>query len=488
MMTFLAILKDSWREALDSKVLYVLLGLSVLVIVFVAGIGFEAKPADKGMEAILDRFPGARQNFGFMSQRGPVRYDMENFQQLNSSKPWDGEYRFELVAREVPVQQPNEENKDDDKDKKKKEQESSEYAFPLVVWVSSLQTEEAQLSPEDREARKRLLSMHEQAQALPPEQLKQFLNDKMKEEVKKVSPAQMERFLKQQMAAHGALETTSVHFQSKADHTYRFVVEARGRPETYRTWPHSRSWLYGAIRSQEETPIGANVFGIEENLVGNWGAGITMMIATIITAFYIPNMLHKGTIDLLLAKPVRRSTLLIYKYIGGLTFMFINTIVVVVGIWLVLGIRSGLWAPAFLLCILTFTFEFAIFYAVSTLFGVLTRSAIVSILMTCFAWLLFFIVGIGYQMIQPLREFDIVPGWLTTTADVAHFVLPRYKDIDALNTEMVSRDLLAPENPQRKMMEKVFASIQWGETIGFTLAFIAVMLGLSCWRFATRDY
>lgn len=483
MMTFLAILKDSWREAWDSKVLYVLLVLSLLVIVFVAGIGFEPKPADKGMEAILERFPGSRLNLGFTSRHGPIRYEMENFQQLNNAKPWDGEYRFELVAHEVPVQV-DEENKDKDKDNK----ESSEGAFPAIVWVSGLQMDEEKLSAEDREARKRLLSMREQAQTLPPEQLKKFLNDKMMEEIKKVSPAQMERFLKQQLAAHGALETTAVHFEGKEDKAYRFSVEARGRPETYRTWPHTTTWLYGAIHPQGESPIGMNVFGIEESLIGTWGAGITMLIATIITAFYIPNMLHKGTIDLLLAKPVRRSTLLIYKYIGGLTFMFINTVFVVVGIWLVLGLRSGLWAPSFLLCIFTFTFQFAIFYAVSTLFGVLTRSAIVSILMTCLAWLIFVVVGFGYQFIQPLKEFDIVPGWLTTTADVAHFVLPRYKDIDALNTEMASRDLLAPENPQRKALSKIFASIKWGETIGFTLVFIAVVLGLSCWRFSTRDY
>ncbi len=478
-MTFLAILKDSWREALDSKVLYVLLGLSLLVIVGVASIAFEPKPADKGLEAILDRLPGARLNLGpFVSQHGPIRYEMENFQQLNSAKPWEGDYRFEVIAREVPMPSAEEKNK----------QESSEGAFPAIVWVSSLQLEEEKLSPEDREARRRLLSMREQAQALPPDRLKQFLSDKMMEEIKKVSPAQMERFLQQQLAAHGDLETTSVRFQSKDGNAYHFIVEAGGRPETYRTWPHTRSYLFGAIHSSEESPIGTNVFGIEQELIGTWGAGIAMLVATIITAFYIPNMLHKGTIDLLLAKPVRRSTLLIYKYVGGLTFMFINTVFVVVGIWIVLGLRSGLWAPGFLVSIFTLTFEFAIFYAVSTLFGVLTRSAIVSILMACFSWLVLWAVGNGYQFAEATRQFDLLPSWLYTTADAAHFVLPRYKDLDALNMKVIGQNLLGPESPQRKAMDKLFASIKWGESVGFTTAFIALMLGLSCWRFATRDY
>jgi hypothetical protein len=37
-------------------------------------------------------------------------------------------------------------------------------------------------------------------------------------------------------------------------------------------------------------------------------------------------------------------------------------------------------------------------------------------------------------------------------------------------------------------MDKMNASIHWGESVAFTVTFIAIMLGLSCWRFATKDY
>jgi hypothetical protein len=475
-MKYLAILKDSWREALDCKVLYVLIGISVLVIVGVASISFNPKPADKGMEAILERFPGARIQTGFSSSSGPVRYDLQNFEQLNQAPPWNGEFRFDIVVTEKPMPGP------DGKER------SSEGAFRTMVWITSLQQEEGKLSPEDREARKRLLAMREQAQAVPPEKLEEFLNDKMKAEIESVSGPQMERFVTQQLAAHGTLDTSRVQLVKSDAKQTRFSVEARGRPETYRTWPHTISYLFGAVRPQSEASIGISVYGVEESLIGTYGAGITMLVATIVTAFFIPNMLTKGTIDLLLAKPVHRSVLLIYKFIGGLTFMFVNTVIVVVGIWLVLGLRSGIWAPGFLLSIFILTFEFAIFYAVSALFGVLTRSPIVSILMACIAWVLIFIAGVGYQSVEALRDFDIVPGWLATTADVAHFVLPRYKDLDALNSQVIARDLLGPESPERKMMDRIYASIKWGQTIGFTACFIVVLVGLSCLRFATKDY
>jgi ABC-type transport system involved in multi-copper enzyme maturation permease subunit len=476
-MIFLAILKDSWRETLDSKVLYFMLALSLLVIAGVASISFQPKPADQGLAAILDRFPGGRFRAGpFMSFDGPLRYEVQDFQQLNNAQPWDGVYRFNLIVREVPVRTPD------------GKEESSEGSFRAIVWVFGLQRDDVNLSDEDREARKRLLAMRDQAQNLPPQEMSKFLKEKGTEESNKVSRGQLERFVGQQLAAYGELDASRVHLQSEKAKEYTFAVEAHGRPQTYRTWPHTRAYLFGAIHSQDEEPIGVNVFGLEQGLIGTWGAGIALLIAAIVTSFYIPNMLHKGTVDLLLAKPVRRSQLLIYKYVGGLTFMFLNTVFVVVGIWLTLGIRSGLWAPGILLSIVTLTFEFAIFYAVSTLFGVLTRSAIVSILMSGFLWLVLWVVGTGYQTVEAMRDFDVLPKWLVTTADVSHFVLPRYKDIDALNSRAIAHDLVGPDNPTRKSMDKMFASIKWSQSILFTMAFIAVMLGLSCWRFATRDY
>ena len=40
-MKFLAILKDSLREAIDTKVFYVMVGFSLLVVLFVGSIGYR---------------------------------------------------------------------------------------------------------------------------------------------------------------------------------------------------------------------------------------------------------------------------------------------------------------------------------------------------------------------------------------------------------------------------------------------------------------
>jgi hypothetical protein len=314
------------------------------------------------------------------------------------------------------------------------------------------------------------------------------LTPQMKAALEHVTPADMATFVQKQLAAYGELETTHVHVTTPSAREVLFQVDAHGKPQTARTWPHTLSLLYGAFTLPAQLPVGLPVYVIEDTIVDTIGAGIIMLIATIITAFFIPNMLRKGSIDLLLAKPIHRSVLLIYKFLGGLVFMFLNAVVIVLGIWAVVGLRSGLWPVGFVLTIFILTFEFAIFYSVSTLFGVLTRSPIVAILVTCLTWFILWGVGVGYQLVDGLRKYQQVPTWASTTADAIHFVLPRYKDLDALSAHLLARDLLGPDSPEFRASEDALSSISWGQSIGFSVGFIALMLGLACWRFATRDY
>jgi ABC-type transport system involved in multi-copper enzyme maturation permease subunit len=239
--------------------------------------------------------------------------------------------------------------------------------------------------------------------------------------------------------------------------------------------------------------VGSFVFFFENTLVTSIGGWVALLIGVVITAFFIPNTLRKGTIDLLLAKPIHRPVLLIYKYIGGLTFMFINSTITIGGVWLVLGLRSGVWAPGFFLTILTLTFFFAILYAVSTLFGVLTRSAIVAILATCVFWFAMFLVGQIYTTFEMFRKEpamkeikDSIPNWAFTLVDVVHFVLPRTSDLNTINVHLVGTVLTDFERRDKGFA--VLPDIPWTESIVVSLAFIAVMLGLACWRFSTKDY
>ena len=51
----------------------------------------------------------------------------------------------------------------------------------------------------------------------------------------------------------------------------------------------------------------------------------------------------------------------------------------IVGLWLIAGVRFGIWNQGLLLCIPIFLFLFAIYYSVSALAGVVWRNAIICI-------------------------------------------------------------------------------------------------------------
>src|SRR5262245_43775573 len=129
-MKYFAILKDSLREALDSKVLYFTGALSCLVILAVASISFRPEPAEQGMKGIVNQFDKGR----MLAPDGVVRYSLEDFKHVEEHKdPWEGTYRFRVVVTEA---------------------EPGILSF--LVWINAMQREESELGQEEKESRKRL--------------------------------------------------------------------------------------------------------------------------------------------------------------------------------------------------------------------------------------------------------------------------------------------------------------------------------------------
>jgi ABC-type transport system involved in multi-copper enzyme maturation permease subunit len=322
--------------------------------------------------------------------------------------------------------------------------------------------------------------------------------------------ADFERVFQAQFAYLKNIKVTDAEPKEPTEMRYLVTVEG-AKTGRYQDWPHEPVFFFALPAPIWQEPIVTYVEFWENTLINTMGAAVALLISTVITAFFIPNMLRKGSVDMLIVKPISRWTLLLYKYIGGMTFMFLNAVVVVVGVWLVLGLRTHLWGTGFLFSIAVLTFQFAMYYAVSTLFAVLTRSAIVSILMACLAWFLFnFLIGYGYTIVDATRKVrdlvnvqmeatgqempeeqppeKILPDWAYTTADILHFATPHLKDLDILTSKWILEDTQSPENPQRKAAEKLYADFRWTETLTVTALYILVLLAVSCWWFARKDY
>jgi ABC-type transport system involved in multi-copper enzyme maturation permease subunit len=120
----------------------------------------------------------------------------------------------------------------------------------------------------------------------------------------------------------------------------------------------------------------------------------------LVTANVIPRTFEAGEISLLLSKPIRRSGLFITKFIGGCVFTLLYATVMVVGLWLLLGIRIDYWNSSLLWCIPVYVLLFMIYYAVSALAGAIWRNSIVSLsLVVCF-WVTITVVGEVHEQMQ----------------------------------------------------------------------------------------
>lgn len=122
---------------------------------------------------------------------------------------------------------------------------------------------------------------------------------------------------------------------------------------------------------------------------------VGVLVAIVVTSSIVPQMFDPGQLHLLLSKPVSRSLLFLSRFLGGCAFILLNATCLIAGLWLILGLRFDAWNHRLLLGIPIYLFMFAIYFTVSSLAGLLWRNAIVSIGATVLFWLFCFLLGSG---------------------------------------------------------------------------------------------
>ena len=120
---------------------------------------------------------------------------------------------------------------------------------------------------------------------------------------------------------------------------------------------------------------------------------IGMFIAILVTANMIPDTFEPGSLNLLLSKPVARWATYVAKFFGGCTFILLCSSLLFLGIWLWLGLGFEVWDRAMLLSIPLYVLVFAIYFSVSALVGLIWRSPILSVIVTLLFWVTCFSVG-----------------------------------------------------------------------------------------------
>ena len=332
MKAYLAVLKDSFREALASRVLWILLGLTTVGLAAVAPIGLSEKPATLLRQNSILNLSGLVSKIEMQGLAGTPspgkqvwsRWDEDLKTQLSTAKTEEaGNSSIRLGPAVI-----NEFNK----------------LLPDRTFYDAQAWSGIELNAETKALVERSSSLSD-------------------DEVKRRNRLLLE-------AAYPA-EIASANVQLSI---------------SYLTWSVSETPL---SRKEAEPIIKSIVAAIISFLVGTLG----VLAAVLVTAPIIPQTFEAGAIDLLLSKPVSRPLLFLTKFAGGCAFILLNAAYFIVGLWLIVGFRFGIWSGRMLLCIPVFLFLFSIYYAVSALAGVLWRNAVVSIVVTILFWAACFAVG-----------------------------------------------------------------------------------------------
>ena len=104
-----------------------------------------------------------------------------------------------------------------------------------------------------------------------------------------------------------------------------------------------------------------------------------LLLTLIWTAGFLPGFLDGRSISVLLAKPAPRWLLLAGKYVGVLAFVLFHATLFVGGTWLAIGCERAFGMPTYLYAIPLLLLHFAVFFSVSLLLAVLTRSTVVCV-------------------------------------------------------------------------------------------------------------
>jgi ABC-type transport system involved in multi-copper enzyme maturation permease subunit len=197
--------------------------------------------------------------------------------------------------------------------------------------------------------------------------------------------------------------------------------------------------------------------------------GICIFVGTFVTASFVTSIMEKGSIDLLLSKPVPRWHYIAGRYTGALLIIFSEVAYLIFGLWLVAGFSLGSWNPNFLLSAIYITIAFAGIYSLITLFGVLTKS---SWFATIIGLALYILAGVIIPIglwVDKLLNGEPSGSVLTTVAQVIKYLIPS----NAIGKSLASILLNQPSD-----ISPLFI------TIGLSVAYVA----LSCFAFSKKEF
>lgn len=353
MRPYFALIKDSFRAAIASKVLYVLLGVITLLLLVIAPLH---------VREVLDWKLDFRRNVTKVDDL--VSTLVEQGENLAAQRVWellDEPLKADLVdfaKRRKTAGADQEEDREQRRENSRIEDELEEALNELIQrtdFYNEQSWENKRLNPEAKEL--------------------------LEQGVSSLNEQRLRRFNRLMMAsAFPGLVT-------------------RGKGTSLELWYGPWQWsqlTFALTYNQFANATLSTVTWVFDKYI----LSIGLLVAVLVTANFIPEMFLPGSLNLLMSKPISRWGLLLSKFLGGCAFVLLCAVYLFVGLWMWLGFAMDIWAHSILLGIPLYIVVFAIYYSVSTLVGVWSRSPILSIVVTALFWAACFVVGLTFNMVD----------------------------------------------------------------------------------------
>lgn len=156
-----------------------------------------------------------------------------------------------------------------------------------------------------------------------------------------------------------------------------------------------------------------------------------MFLAVFASAGLIPTIFEPGRIELLLSKPVERYHILLGRYLGNLLVVAFNICYLVVAIWLIFGVKTGVWTVGFLWSAALTIFVFAVLLTVVLLVSVVWESAVVATMVT-FALMIVSPILAQRKLIEKLLSSE----WSRNVVRTLYYALPKVFDLGRISREL----------------------------------------------------
>ncbi len=160
-----------------------------------------------------------------------------------------------------------------------------------------------------------------------------------------------------------------------------------------------------------------------------------MFLAVFASAGLVPSVLEPGRIELLLSKPISRTHLLIGRYIGNVLVVSCNIVYLVLGVWIILGIKTGIWSGSFLLSILNTVFVFAVLLTVVVLMGVLFDSAALATMVSVALMIMSPILAQTGTMLKLMSS-----EWSRNVWRTLYYALPKVYDVGKMTLDAIRNE------------------------------------------------